>query len=305
MSLAVPRRRTFALSFRRGPAMALGSRTRVMGIVNVTPDSFSDGGRRLEPQAAIDAALEMVADGADLIDIGGESTRPGAAAVEPAEELRRVLPVVEGLAGRLGEARISIDTMKAAVAAEALDAGADLVNDVSALADPAMLATVVAREAPIVLMHMRGTPRTMQRDTDYDDVVAEVAAHLGEIACRAVGSGVDSDKIVLDPGIGFGKSLDGNVALLAGLSRIALCGWPLLVGASRKSFLGKMLDLPVDDRLEPGLAVAGWAAARGAHILRVHDVRQTVRIVRTVDALLDAEAGSPDIAVMGSNREVD
>ena len=262
-----------------------------MGILNVTPDSFSDGGRLKGVEAAVEAALRMVDEGADLIDIGGESTRPGAQAVDAVTEQGRVLPVIAGLRRR-SDVPISIDTMKSSVAEAALAAGADLVNDVSAARDPQMLPLLARAGAAVVLMHMRGEPRTMQRDTRYDDVTGDVDAFLRETARLASEAGVADDKIVVDPGIGFGKSTEGNLALLRYLPTLADGPYPVLVGASRKSFLGKLLDLPVDDRLEPSLAVAAYAAMSGVQIVRAHDVRETVRVVRTIDALRGAEAAS-------------
>lgn len=271
--------------------MDLSGPTRVMGILNLTPDSFSDGARFADANggvgAAVDAGLAMAEAGADFIDIGGESTRPGASAVDAEEEANRVVPVIEGLR-RQTDAKISIDTMKASVALRAMEAGADLVNDVSALGDPEMVGVLERTGAPVVVMHMRGTPRTMQEETGYDDVVAEVADFLKRKAAWAASRGIAGDKIVLDPGIGFGKSLEGNLKLLLGLPVLLRGGWPVLVGASRKSFLGTLLDLPVDSRLEGSLAVAAAAAAAGTHILRVHDVRETARVIKIIDALRDA-----------------
>lgn len=264
--------------------MRLDARTAVMGILNVTPDSFSDGGRYAAPEAALEAAAAMVSAGADLIDVGGESTRPGAPDIDAHEECRRVLPVVSGLRRQL-KTRISVDTRKAEVARRALDAGADLINDVSALGDPEMLALLAARQVPVVLMHMRGTPGTMQADTAYGDIVSEVSAFLRARALRAAGAGLDDGKILLDPGLGFGKSVSGNLLLLRGLPELSALDRPLLVGASRKSFLGAVLDLPTAERLEGSLAVAAYACVQGAHMIRVHDVAATVRVTRTMDAL--------------------
>lgn len=277
----------YELRFADGGVLALGHVTRVMGVLNVTPDSFSDGGRFDDPQAAADAARRMIDDGADLIDVGGESTRPGADAVDADEETRRVVPLIERLKRR-GDTRISVDTMKAEVARRALDAGADMINDVSALGDPRMLPLLCERRVPVVLMHMRGSPRTMQRETRYDDLIGEVASFLEERARSAVAAGVSDGKIVLDPGIGFGKSVAGNLTILRQLTALHRIGRPILIGASRKSFIGEMLDLPVDERLEGSLAAAAIAAAHGAHVVRVHDVRATARVVRMVDAIRSA-----------------
>ena len=277
----------FEIRFADGGVLALGAVTRVMGILNVTPDSFADGGRHVEPAAAVDAAARMADEGADLIDVGGESTRPGAEPVASDEEIARVVPVIEAIRAR-STVRLSIDTSKAEVARRALDAGADVVNDVSALGDPDMLGLLRERRVPAVLMHMRGTPRTMQADTRYRDVVGEVAAFLGNAVERTTEAGIPEGKILVDPGLGFGKSAEGNLSILRRLAVLARIGRPILIGASRKSFVGSVLGLPVDERLEASLAVAALAAAHGAHVIRAHDVRATVRVVRMVDAVRGA-----------------
>jgi dihydropteroate synthase len=277
----------FEIRFADGGVLSLGAVTRVMGILNVTPDSFADGGRYVDPSGAVEAASRMIGEGADLIDVGGESTRPGATPVDAEVEIGRVVPVIEAIRAR-STARLSIDTSKAEVARVALDAGADMVNDVSALGDPAMLPLLRERRVPAVLMHMRGTPRTMQADTRYRDVVGEVVAFLASAIERTVEAGIPDGKILVDPGLGFGKSAAGSLALLRRLSALARLGRPILIGASRKSFLGAALDLPVEERLEASLAVAALAAAQGAHVVRVHDVRATVRAVRMVDAVRGA-----------------
>jgi len=259
------------------------TRTRVMGIVNVTPDSFWSGSR-VAVDDVVRAAEAMVADGVDLLDVGGESTRPGADPVPADEEIRRVVPAIEAIRRRC-PVPVSIDTAKAAVAERAIAAGAGMVNDVSALRDPAMAAVVARTGAAVVLMHMRGEPRTMQRDTRYDDVAAEVARFLASVAEKAVSAGIPDDKIVLDPGIGFGKDAGGNLELIRRLPELVRLGRPVLVGASRKAFIGAALDLPVDARLEGSLAVAGLASWLGARVIRAHDVRATVRVVRMVDAV--------------------
>jgi dihydropteroate synthase len=241
----------------------------VMGVLNVTPDSFSDGGRWLDAGAAVEHGLRMVEEGADVVDVGGESTRPGADPVDTAEELRRVLPVVEALAPHI---RVSIDTRKAEVAEAALEAGATLLNDVSASLGP------VARAAGAgwVAMHMQGDPRTMQADPTYDDVVAEVTAFLVE---RAEAAGVE--EVWIDPGIGFGKTMEHNLALLAHLDQLVATGYPVVVGASRKSFLGRLTGgAPADDRIEASVATAAWSMAQGAAMVRVHDVAPTVAAAR-------------------------
>jgi dihydropteroate synthase len=277
----------FTLRFADGDPLELGRRTRVMGVLNVTPDSFSDGGRNHELSAALDAAAEMIDQGADLIDVGGESTQPGATPVGITEEANRVLPVVEGIKRRMS-ARISVDTMKPEVARRAIDSGADMVNDVSGLSNPDMLPLIVESRVPLVVMHMRGTPRTMQSDTAYDDLLASVRGFLEDCVGTAVAAGVSGDKIVVDPGIGFGKSAAGSLQLLRHLHELQRTGQPILVGASRKSFIGATLGLPVDERLEGSLAVAAYASANGAHIIRAHDVAATLRAVRMIDSIREA-----------------
>ena len=256
-----------------------------MGVLNVTPDSFSDGGRHAEPARALEAAAALVEAGADIVDVGGESSRPGAEPVPAALEADRVLPVIEALRTLHPALRLSIDTTKAAVARQALDAGADMVNDITALDDPELLRLVRERDVPVVLMHMRGDPRTMQRDTAYADVVAEVVDSLARRVEHARLGGVRNGKILVDPGIGFGKSAAGNLTILKELPQLGRVGRPVLIGASRKTFIGRTLDLPVGERLEGSLAVAAYASARGAHVIRAHDVRETVRVVRMIDAI--------------------
>jgi dihydropteroate synthase len=272
------------LTFADGAVMGLGLRTRVMGVLNVTPDSFSDGNLYPDLPAALERAAQMVDGGADIVDVGGESTRPGADPVDEIEEINRVIPVVEGIKKTLN-VRVSVDTRKAAVAQRAIDAGADMINDVSTLRDRAMLPLLRETRTPVVLMHMRGEPRTMQRQTRYEDIVADVVGFLRDCSDTATSAGVADDKILVDPGIGFGKSAAGNMTLLNELSALAQIGRPILVGASRKAFIGTVLDLPVEDRLEGSLAIAAFAAAQGAHMVRAHDVRATLRVVRMIDAI--------------------
>jgi dihydropteroate synthase len=260
-------------------------RTLIMGIVNVTPDSFFDGGRRFDPAKAIADGAAMAASGADIIDIGGESTRPGAQPVSEEEELARVLPVVQGLRREV-KVPISIDTYKSNVARAALDHGADIVNDISALRfDAKMLALIAAEKVPVVLMHMEGTPGTMQQEPRYNAVVREVRDFLAMQLYEAMDAGVAPEAIIIDPGIGFGKTIDHNLQLLRGLPVLAALGRPLLVGVSRKAFIGKILNLPADERLEGSLAAAVVAALAGANILRVHDVAETTKAVRVADAI--------------------
>jgi len=253
-------------------AAAAAGEFQVMGIVNVTPDSFSDGGRYLDRAAAIAHGLELERAGASILDIGGESTRPGAHPVAEAEELRRVIPVIEGLQAQGSAAQISIDTSKAAVADAALQAGATLVNDVTALrGDPAMAEVVAGAGADLCLMHMLGDPRTMQRDPHYDDVISEVRAFLQERLSAATAAGIAPARIALDPGIGFGKTTEHNLALLRRVGELVEIGRPVLIGTSRKSFLGKITARPVEDRIAATIATNLFAYERGARIFRVHD----------------------------------
>jgi dihydropteroate synthase len=265
-------------------------RTLVMGILNVTPDSFSDGGRFLDRATAVAHATLMVDDGADILDVGGESTRPGSAPVSADEELERVHPVIERLAELHPGVPISIDTRKAEVAAEALDAGATIVNDVSGGADPAMFDVVRDREAAIVLMHMQGDPTTMQEAPHYDDVVGEVHEYLRQRIEAAELAGIDAERIAIDPGIGFGKGLDHNLELMHGVDALLDLGRPVMVGPSRKKFIGTILDLPEEERVEGTVGAVVWMVARGAHLVRVHDVKVVVRAVRVSDAIAKAGA---------------
>jgi dihydropteroate synthase len=247
----------------------------VMGVLNVTPDSFSDGGRFFEPAAALERAMQLAEDGAAIVDVGGESTRPGATPVEAAEELRRVIPVVERLAASLA-VPVSIDTRKPEVMRQALAAGASMVNDVSALAAPGALDAVAASQAAVCLMHMQGEPGTMQADPRYGDVVAEVRGFLRSRVEACLAAGIPRTRLAVDPGFGFGKALEHNLALLAGLSGIAEDGQPVLAGLSRKRLIGALTGRAEGDRLAGSLAAAVVAAINGARIIRAHDVRETV-----------------------------
>lgn len=277
-----PPTRSWTLRLPGGRVLELGGRPRVMGILNLTPDSFSDGGLWSDPGRAVEHALAMAAEGADLLDLGAESTRPGggaygggAAPVDAEEEWRRLAPVLAALRPRL-DLPLSVDTRKGEVARRALAEGADLVNDVTALADPAAARAVAAADCPVVLMHSRGDTATMQRHATYGDVVAEVREELAAALERARAHGVDVEQTVLDPGIGFAKDGDHNLALLARLDELAALGRPLLVGASRKAFLGRLAGgAPPAERLGGSVAAALWSAARGAAIVRVHDVAAT------------------------------
>lgn len=249
---------------------------RLLGVVNVTPDSFSDGGRYVDARAAIAHAEQLLDEGADAVDVGGESTRPGAPEVSEDEELRRVLPVVRGLLERRPDAQISVDTRKPSVARAVLRGGARWVNDVGGMRDPAMVAAAVEGGAGVFVMHMRGTPATMQSDTAYDDLVGEVDAFLAERAASLVAAGVPADRVVLDPGLGFGKAPLDNPALIAAVPRFRRHGHPVLIGASRKSFVGRISGVErAADRVYGSIGAALAAAEAGADWLRVHDVRAT------------------------------
>jgi dihydropteroate synthase len=266
----------------------LGERTLVMGVLNATPDSFSDGGRLPTTEAAVANGLSLFEGGADWVDVGGESTRPGAVRVESEEEIRRVVPVIEGLRRR-GAGTISVDTTKATVARAALDAGADVVNDVSAFAfDPEMAPLVASRGAPVVLMHNRGTFEDRHRDPIYDDVAAEVVSELRRALARAEGAGVPREQVIVDPGIGFAKDAAHSLEALARLDALAVLDRPVLVGPSRKSFIGRVLDLPVEQRLMGTAAAVAACVLLGAHIVRVHDAAEMVQVARVCDAIARA-----------------
>lgn len=259
----------------------------IMGIVNVTPDSFSDGGRFADPGRAVEHALAMVADGADILDIGGESTRPGAEPVGEAEELRRVLPVIRALRSQ-SQVLISIDTMKASVARAALDAGANIINDVTGLrGDAAMVRLAAERDCGLVAMHMIGDPQTMQTSPHYDDVVAEVRCYLEERLRILSTAGIAPERIALDPGFGFGKTLEHNLSLLRHLPQLAIGDRPLLIGVSRKSMIGKVLhSTDMADRHWPTIALTAYAREHGARILRVHDVKPNAQALRMIESIL-------------------
>jgi dihydropteroate synthase len=284
------RRKIFHLHFPKG-SLLLGRRTLVMGVLNVTPDSFSDGGKFLRADRAIEHALSMQRAGADLIDIGAESTRPGSAGITTGEELRRLLPVLEALRGKL-KIPISIDTRKAAVAEIALGAGAALINDVSGLKNDPRVAEVAASHCvPLILMHMRGEPSTMQKTPFARDVMKDVTQGLRASIAKARKAGVPKSQIVIDPGIGFGKSFQQNYKLLDRLPELAKLGYPLLVGTSRKGFLGAALarkgkPIPPEDRIWATAATVTASILRGAHIVRVHDVAEMVQVARAADRLL-------------------
>ena len=276
--------RGWVLSTRRGSIDA-ARRTALMGIVNVTPDSFSDGGRYFDPGKAISHGIDLAQEGADIIDVGGESTRPGARPLSAREEIERILPVIRGLR-RAVPIPISIDTYKADVARAALAEGADMINDISALRfDVAMAPLIAAEKVPVVLMHMQGAPQTMQQRPRYQNVVEEVREFLRSRIHFALEAGVEADRIIIDPGIGFGKELDHNLALLRGIPTLASLGRPILVGPSRKTFIGKILEVGPEERLEGSLAAAVAAVLAGANMIRTHDVKEARRAVRIADAL--------------------
>lgn len=272
MQLHLPRQRVLDLS-----------RPQVMGILNVTPDSFSDGGKHQALDLALFSAEQMLQDGAAIIDIGGESTRPGAAAVSLDEELQRVVPLISAIRQRF-DCVISIDTSKAAVMSAAVQAGADMINDVRALQEPDALSVAASLGVPVCIMHMQGAPRTMQQSPQYEDVVQEVYQFLLDRALACQQAGIIASQIILDPGFGFGKTLAHNYQLLAALAQFVASGYPVLAGMSRKSMIGQLLDVPISERLSGSLACATLAAYAGAQIIRVHDVKETVQAVRVAAA---------------------
>ena len=282
----------------RGPAplqvgrhtLPLGKRTLVMGIINATPDSFSGDGLDVDVDAAVTQAQRFVDEGADILDVGGQSTRPGSAEVPTDEEIARVLPVVERLSAEL-DVPLSVDTDKTAVAEAALDAGAGMVNDVRALRAEGMLELVAARKAPVCVMHMLGTPRTMQEAPEYDDVTADVYRFLEERALACVEAGLPRESVIVDPGFGFGKTVEQNLTILRRLREFRSLGCPVLIGTSRKSTIGAVLDLPADQRIEGTAATCAVGIANGADIIRVHDVREMARVARMTDAIVRERHG--------------
>lgn len=263
-------------------------RTRIMGVLNVTPDSFYDGGLYWDPYTAVRHGQQLAEEGADIIDVGGESTRPGAEPVGQEEELRRVIPVIERLQDRI-EQPVSIDTRKAEVARRAIGAGARMVNDVSGLtADPDMAGTVAAAGIPVVIMHMAGTPENMQRNPGYRDTVGEIVKWLDARIEHAVAHGIRRSRIIIDPGIGFGKRLSDNLLLIRSLASFQKLNCPILIGPSRKSFIGRVLDTEKNDRMEGTAAAVALSVANGANVVRVHDVREMSRVVLMTDAICRA-----------------
>jgi dihydropteroate synthase len=269
----------------RTRTLELGDKTLIMGALNVTPDSFSDGGAFFQQDRALARALEMVEEGVDIIDIGGESTRPGARPIDPQEELSRILPVVKDLANQT-DTPISVDTRKAEVARGVLEAGGQIINDISALrADPEMAKVIASHQVPVVLMHMCGTPETMQENIHYVSLVSDIIQYLKQSIDMASMAGVDLERIIIDPGIGFGKTVDHNLAIIKHLYQFKTLGRPILVGPSRKSFIGKILDLDADQREEGTMASIAASILNGAHIVRVHNVRNAIRVSRIADAI--------------------
>lgn len=286
--LRKPVRREFVIELRDGSALKLGRRTLVVGVLNVTPDSFSDGGQYMDPARAADRAIQMCDEGADIIEIGGESTRPGSARVSAEEELARILPVLRRLSGTL-RAPISVDTYKSQVARAALDLGASIINDVSALRfDPSLAELAASQGAALVLMHMRGEPATMQQLEPSPDILSEIESDLSRAVGKAEAAGVPRERIILDPGIGFGKTFEQNLQILNNLDRLARMGLPLMVGTSRKSFIGHLTGKPVNERLWGTAASVAAAILKGAHLVRVHDVREMADVVRVADAIAGA-----------------
>lgn len=265
--------------------LKLNSRTHIMGILNVTPDSFSDGGKFDSIEKAVLHAKEMCKQGADIIDIGGESTRPGTDSISLKEELNRVIPVLKRVIDEVN-VPISIDTYNSEVAKQALDLGAHMINDVAFKTDPGIASVVAKYDVPIVIMHMKGTPKNMQLKPQYKDVIGEIKSFLQECAKYAIDSGVDSNKIIIDPGIGFGKTTSHNLEIFRHLKEFESLGYPILIGPSRKSFIGKILGTDVDNRLEGTLATVAVSIMNGANIIRVHDVEPCIKIARVTDAIL-------------------
>ena len=276
----------------RKRTLTLGKRTLLMGVLNVTPDSFSDGGLFFDKEKAIAHGLRMVEEGADILDIGGESTRPGSKPLELEEELRRVIPVIESLVKEV-EVAISIDTYKSTVAQRAIEAGAEIINDISGLRFDPSLAQVAAKEdIPLVLMHIRGTPETMQKDIHYSSLFSEILQYLKESIQRAESAGLDPRQIIIDPGIGFGKTVEDNLLIIKNLFEFRILGKPILLGTSRKSFIGKILNTEVGDRLEGTLSSIAIGVLNGAHIIRSHDVLQAKKAIAVADAIRLAGAKS-------------
>jgi dihydropteroate synthase len=282
-------RRPFSITLPHGTSLTLGQRTLIVGVLNVTPDSFSDGGLHLDPLKAIDRALQMESEGADIVEVGGESTRPGARRLDQSEELDRVMPVLKAIVSRLN-VPVSIDTYKSGVAEVAVDAGVSIVNDVSALRfDPAVADVTARTGAALVLMHMRGTPETMQKLEPSPDILPEIERELSRSIVVAEKRGVKREQIILDPGIGFGKTLEQNLEILNRLEEFDRLGLPIMIGTSRKSFIGRLTGNPEDQRLFGTAASITAAILRGAHFIRVHDVKEMAEVARVSDAIAAQE----------------
>ena len=280
-------RKPFTIPLRDGRAIELGSRTVVVGVLNVTPDSFSDGGRFFDETRAVERAMQIESEGADILEIGGESTRPGAAPISAEEESARVIPVLQALAKRL-RIPIAIDTTKSEVARAAIDHGAAIINDVSALRfDPGMATVAAAEQAALVLMHMRETPAVMQQIEPSEDIFAEIQIQLSAAVSRAEQAGVARERILIDPGIGFGKTLEQNLAIISRLELLNAMELPLMIGVSRKSFVGRLTGRPENERVFGTAASVAAAIMRGAHLVRVHDVREMAEVARVTDAILN------------------
>ncbi|UCC81342.1 MAG: dihydropteroate synthase [Candidatus Zixiibacteriota bacterium] len=260
-----------------------------MGVLNITTDSFSDGGKFIDPEKALDHAYYLAESGADILDIGGESSRPGAESIPTEEEIKRVIPVIKKAAKKI-KIPISVDTVKSEVAERAFDAGASILNDISALrTDEKMAALVAGNNAYVILMHMRGTPTDMQENTEYDNIIGEICEFLNNSALKAIEKGIGEDKIIIDPGIGFGKSAEGNFIILKNLDKFVELGYPVMVGGSRKSFIGKALAVDTDQRLEGSIAAACYAVMNGADIIRAHDVIETRRAITIIEKISAAD----------------
>ena len=280
----------------------LGLRTWIMGVINITPDSFSDGGLYFHKDKALERGLQLVREGSDIIDVGGESTRPGSDPIPAEEEIRRVIPAITALRKQT-EALISIDTTKSQVARAALDAGADIINDISSLRfDPQMATLAAQKDVPIILMHMKGTPKTMQVQPTYEDVQQEVKDFLKKSIDRARAAGIKKEKIIIDPGIGFGKRLKDNLVLIKNLHTLEELDRPICIGVSRKSFIGTILDVPPEERLEGTIASAILSVFQGAHILRVHDVAAVKRAVRVAEAIIHEDFSEPPSGDNGEKK---
>ncbi len=288
-ALSLSAKTCFRIPLRDG-VLEVGERTLIMGVVNVTPDSFSDGGECLDPDRAAERCLQLVEDGADLLDIGGESSRPGAGEITADEELRRVIPVLERISSRVS-VPVSIDTVKPAVAAHALSAGAAIVNDISGLSSEEMASVAAEHQAAVIVMHMKGTPRTMQLDPHYDDPMTEIIELLSDRISLATTHGIPEERILVDPGIGFGKTADDNYCIINRLEELRCLGRPIVVGPSRKSFLAKVVKGPPQERVFATAAAVAWCIANGANIVRVHDVREMKQVAAVADQFMAIREG--------------